>query len=126
MHQCSTLPLSALLRIWHVTLFIDALIVVRYTTEMIKSFTDNRTEEIFEGKQVARFDIRLQKKALRRLRYIDAAEKIADLMVPPSNKLEKKEGDLKDCYAIWVNTQWRIIFKWIDGAAHDVQLVDYH
>ena len=49
-----------------------------------------------------------------------------DLRVPPSNKLEKKEGDLKDFYAIWVNTQWRIIFKWDDGGALDVQLVDYH
>ena len=93
---------------------------------MIRSFADTRTEEIFEGKKFKRLDIRIQKKALRRLRYIDAAESIEDLMVPPSNKLEKKEGDLKDFYAIWVNTQWRIIFKWIDGAAHDVQLVNYH
>lgn len=93
---------------------------------MIRSFADTRTEEIFEGKKFKRLDIRLQKKVLRRLRYIDAAERIEDLMVPPSNKLEKKEGDLKDFYAIWVNMQWRIIFKWIDGAAHDVQLVDYH
>lgn len=93
---------------------------------MIKTFADKRTEQIFNGIRVKKFDTTLQKKALRRLRYIDAAESIEDLRVPPSNKLEKKEGGLKDFYAIWVNTQWRIIFKWDDGEALDVQLVDYH
>jgi len=68
----------------------------------------------------------LQRKALRRLRYIDAAETIDDLRIPPSNKLEKKTGDLKDFYAICVNTQWLIIFLWKDSSAHDVQLIDYH
>lgn len=90
------------------------------------SFADKRTEEIYNGRQVKRIDAQLQRKALRRLRYIDAAERIEDLRVPPSNKLEKKQGDLKDYYAIWVNTQWRIIFRWVDGSAHDVQFIDYH
>jgi proteic killer suppression protein len=93
---------------------------------MIKTFADKRTGQIFNGIRVKKLDAILQKKALRRLRYIDAAENIEDLRIPPSNKLEKKEGDLKDFYAIWVNTQWRIIFKWDDGDAIDVQLVDYH
>lgn len=93
---------------------------------MIKSFGDKRTEHIFEGRYVKRLDNELQRKTLRRLRYIDAAQKIDDLRVPPSNKLEKKVGDLKDYYAIWVNAQWRIIFKWIDGAAENVELIDYH
>ncbi len=93
---------------------------------MVKSFADKRTEQIFNGEKVKRLDAKLQKKVLRRLRYIDAAIRIEDLLVPPSNKLEKKEGDLQELYAIWVNTQWRIIFKWLDNAAHEVQLVDYH
>jgi len=101
-------------------------IVVRYTTCMIRTFSDKRTEQIFEGIVVKRFDISLQKKALRRLRYIDAAEKIDDLRILPSNKLEKKGGDLRAFYAIWVDTQWRIIFRWKNGNADDVQLVDYH
>ncbi len=62
---------------------------------MIVSFADKRTEEIFEGRIIKRLDRTLQTKALRRLRYIDAAERIEDLRVPPSNKLEKKQGDLK-------------------------------
>lgn len=93
---------------------------------MIRNFADKRTADIFEGMKVKKLDHELQIKILRRLRYIDAAEKLSDLRVPPSNKLEKKEGDLKDFYAIWVNTQWRIIFRWVNNEAHDVQLIDYH
>ena len=93
---------------------------------MIKSFADKRTEQIFNGQLVKRMDADLQTKILRRLRYIEAAERIEDLRVPPSNKLEKKEGDLKDHFAIWVNRQWRITFIWVDGYAHDVKLIDYH
>lgn len=93
---------------------------------MIRSFGDKRTEQIFGGHYVKRLDTELQRKALRRLRYINAAGSIEDLRVPPSNRLEKKTGDLKDFYAIWVNSQWRIIFRWVGGAAEDVKLVDYH
>ena len=93
---------------------------------MIKSFGDKRTAHIFDGLYVKRLDMDLQRKTLRRLRYIDAAQKLDDLRVPPSNRLEKKTGDLKDYYAIWVNAQWRIIFHWTDGAAENVQLIDYH
>jgi toxin HigB-1 len=93
---------------------------------MIKSFADKRTRQIYDGQLVKRMDANLQRKVLRRLRYIEASENIEDLRVPPSNRLEKKEGDLQESYAIWVNRQWRIIFKWIDGFAHDVELIDYH
>ncbi len=93
---------------------------------MIRTFGDKRTEQIFDGHYVKRVDRELQRKILRRLRYIDAAQTLDDLRVPPSNKLEKKTGDLKNFYAIWVNSQWRIIFRWVDGAAEDVQIIDYH
>ena len=93
---------------------------------MMGSFANKKTKDIFEGHLVNNIHPELQKMALRRLRYIDAAQRIEDLMVPPSNKLEKKKGDLKEFYAIWVNTQFRIIFRWEDGSAHDVELVDYH
>ena len=93
---------------------------------MIRSFADKKTKDIFAGRLVKNIHPDLQRKALRRLRYIDAAQQIEDLNVPPSNKFEKKKGDLKGFYAIWVNTQFRIIFRWEDGSAHDVELVDYH
>jgi toxin HigB-1 len=47
-------------------------------------------------------------------------------MVPPSNRLEKLKGDLKSCYSIRIDDQWRVIFKWIEGEPHSVQIVDYH
>lgn len=93
---------------------------------MIESFADKITERIFAGERIRNIDIHLQKSALRRLRYLDAAEQLDDLRIPPSNKLEKKEGNLQEFYAIWVNAQWRITFRWQDNAAHDVQLIDYH
>ena len=93
---------------------------------MIETFGDKNTAKIFEGHSVKRLNPELQRKTLRRLRYIDAAQDIADLRVPPSNRLEKKAGDLKYYYAIWVNAQWRIIFRWKNGTAYNVQLVDYH
>lgn len=92
---------------------------------MIHRFGDERTELIFDEIAVKRPSAELQHKAFNRLRYIDQAERIEDLRTPPSNRLERKKGNLKEFYAIWVNTQWRIIFRW-DNGAHDVQLIDYH
>ena len=93
---------------------------------MIRSFADSRTQKIFEGRAIKRLSPELQKKALRRLRYLEAAETLEDLRIAPSNKLEKKTGNLKEFYSIWVNSQLRIIFRWEDGAAYDVQFIDYH
>lgn len=93
---------------------------------MIVNFADKITEQIFSGLVVAKIDLGLQKLALRRLRYIHAASRIEDLMVPPSNRLEKLKGDLKDFYSVRVNNQWRIVFRWQDGKATDVQFIDYH
>ncbi len=80
---------------------------------------------VFDGVPVKKFSSDLQRQAWRRLQYIDSAKKLDELRTPASNKLERKQGNLKDFYAIWVNKQWRIIFRWDDGA-YDVQLVDYH
>lgn len=64
--------------------------------------------------------------AKRKLEAINAASRIEDLMVPPSNRLEKLKGDLKDFHSIRINDQWRVVFKWLDGEPHDVRIVDYH
>ena len=92
----------------------------------IRSFGDKRTERIWQGRRVPRLSNDLYLKAQRRLSYIDAAGSIDALRVPPSERLEKKKGDLKDFYSIRVNAQWRIIFRWVDGQAEDVKFVDYH
>lgn len=63
---------------------------------------------------------------LRKLAHIDAAVRFDDLRIPPGNRLEKLRGDRAGQYSIRVNDQWRICFRWSDGDAHDVELVDYH
>ncbi|MCX6279625.1 MAG: type II toxin-antitoxin system RelE/ParE family toxin, partial [Bacteroidetes bacterium] len=62
----------------------------------------------------------------RKLRMINNSISIIDLRIPPSNRLEKLTGDLKDFYSIRINDQWRIVFKWEDGHALNVEIIDYH
>ena len=57
---------------------------------------------------------------------VDAAEALDDLRVPPGNRLEKLKGDRAGQHSIRINDQWRICFRWKDGNAHDVEIVDYH
>lgn len=93
---------------------------------MIKSFADKITEQLFDGRLIKRMDAGLQRQALRRLRYLDAAVQLEDLRVPPSNRLEALLGDRKGFYSIRVNDQWRLIFRWESGHAMDVEFLDYH
>ncbi len=62
---------------------------------------------------------------LRKLMLLDAAVALDELRVPPGNRLEKLKGDRAGQYGIRVNQQWRVCFRWNDGAAHDVEIVDY-
>ena len=64
--------------------------------------------------------------ALRKLRLLNQARVLGDLMVPPGNRLEALKGDRRGHHSIRINQQWRICFRWQDGAAHDVEIVDYH
>ncbi len=63
---------------------------------------------------------------LRKLVVVDAAEQLEDLRIPPGNRLEKLKGERAGQYSIRINEQWRVCFRWEDGDAHDVQIVDYH
>ena len=92
---------------------------------MIKSFGDRRTERLFADQAVQEFG-GIARRAKRKLEALHAAARIEDLRVPPSNRLEKLKGDLKAFHSIRINEQWRIIFRWVDGHAHDVAIVDYH
>ena len=93
---------------------------------MIQSFADRDTERLFQRHRVRRWAPQLQRRALRKLLILDAAERIDDLRVPPGNQLERLRGDRKGQYSIRVNAQWRICFRWAQGNALDVELVDYH
>ncbi|HEY7299068.1 MAG TPA: type II toxin-antitoxin system RelE/ParE family toxin [Xanthobacteraceae bacterium] len=66
------------------------------------------------------------RRAKRKLESLNAAGRLDDLAIPRSNRLEKLKGDLQEFYSIRINDQWRVIFKWIEGHAYEVQVVDYH
>jgi len=92
---------------------------------MIQSFGDKPTEALFRDEFVRQFQ-GIARPAKRKLEAVNAASRLEDLMVPPSNRLEKLKGNLKDFHSIRINDQWRVIFKWIDGEPHGVGIVDYH
>ena len=92
---------------------------------MIRSFGDKRTEALFHDEIVGAFQ-GIARQAKRKLEALHAASRLEDLRVPPSNRLEKLRGDLKEFHSIRVNDQWRVIFRWRSGEPHDVRIVDYH
>ncbi len=92
---------------------------------MIKSFGDKQTEALCGDRFVREFQ-GVARSAKRKLEMLNAASRLDDLLVPPSNRLEKLQGSLSEFYSIRINDQWRITFKWIDGHAHAVRLTDYH
>ncbi len=92
---------------------------------MIRSFGDKQTEGLLHDERVRQF-AGVARRAKRKLEAINAASWLDDLSIPPSNRLEKLKGELKEFYSIRINDQLRVIFKWIDGEPHDVRIVDYH
>ena len=96
---------------------------------MIETFARQLAQDIFDGtnSRYARIlPISLHKKAQRLLDQINAATQIETLRVPPSNKLAKLSGDLKDYWRIKIDKQWAIIFMWAEGQAFNVDIIDYH
>jgi len=93
---------------------------------MIQSYHCRETERIFNRQFSRKFPKEIQRTALRKLLILDAAESLSDLKIPPSNRLEKLLGDRKEQYSIRINERWRICFRWVDGDAHDVEILDYH
>ena len=92
---------------------------------MIKSFRSDDTEALFNDRLVARFRA-IERPARRKLLYLSQARTLRDLLVPPGNKLEALKGNRKGQHSIRVNDQWRICFRWVEGHAYDVEIVDYH
>ena len=93
---------------------------------MLTSFGNKNTQKIWEGERVKGLPTEVQEIARRKLRMLNNSQSLTDLMIPPSNRLEKLKGTLKNFYSIRVNDQWRIIFKWNNGNADEVELIDYH
>jgi len=93
---------------------------------MLISFGSKETEKIWIGVHVSKWPLEIQSIGRRKLRMINNSQNIQDLTIPPSNRLEKLKGQFKDYYSIRINDQWRIIFRWDNGNASDVEIIDYH
>lgn len=93
---------------------------------MIKGFKCDQTELIWQGLVSRRLPQTIQAIARRKLRMLNNAVDLADLRIPPANRLEALRGNRKGQHSIRINDQWRICFRWHHGNAHDVEIVDYH
>ena len=91
---------------------------------MLQSFANEVTEQIWKGVPVRRIPADLQRQALKRLGYLNAAQKLEDLFQPPSNHFHALKGSGR--YAIRVNLQWRITFTWTEAGPAEVLFEDYH
>ncbi len=92
---------------------------------MIKSFKDKETEDLFNDLAVSRFKS-FERPARRKLLYLHRARTLKDLAVPPGNHLEALKGNRQGQHSIRINERWRLSFRWEDGSAFDVEIVDYH
>lgn len=93
---------------------------------MIRSFADKEAEKIWRGSASRRLPAVIQQVARRKLRMLNSAVTLDDLRIPPANRLEALKGNRKGQHSIRINDQWRVCFRWRDGDAHDVEIVDYH
>lgn len=93
---------------------------------MIASFRDKETATIWDGRHSRRLPGDIQVVAFRKLRLLNAAQRLSDLRVPPANRLEALKGERSGQHSIRINDQWRICFIWREGHAHEVEIVDYH
>ena len=93
---------------------------------MIRDFADKDTEKIWDGTISRRLPHDIQAVARRKLRMLNNARQLDDLRIPPANRLEALKGDRRGQHSIRINDQWRICFRWNDGDASQVEIVDYH
>jgi toxin HigB-1 len=93
---------------------------------VIRSFRDRDTERLFHREAVPKWASALQRIGLRKLLMLDAATRLEDLRIPPANRLEKLRGRRAGQHSIRINDQWRVCFRWSEGDAYDVEIVDYH
>lgn len=104
----------------------DRINAARYYLLMIRSFADKEAEKLFNRQFSRKLPPEIQHTARLKLEILDAAERLDDLRVPPSNRLEKLSGDRTGQSSIRINKQWRICFVWRDNGPCEVEIVDYH
>ena len=105
---------------------LDVINAAHYYNTVIRSFKDPEAERIFKRERSRKLPQNIHRPALKKLLVLDAADALADLRIPPGNRLEKLSGDRKGQHSIRINDQWRICFHWKNGDALDVEIADYH
>ena len=105
---------------------LDVINASRYYSAVIRSFKDPEAELIFKRERSRKLPQNILRPALKKLLVLDAADALADLRIPPGNRLEKLSGDRKGQHSIRINDQWRICFRWKNGDALNVEIADYH
>jgi proteic killer suppression protein len=93
---------------------------------MIRSFADTEAQRFYTTGKSRRYPATIQKRAMMRLTQLDAATRLDDLRLPPSNRLEALKHDRRGQWSIRVNSQWRVCFRFENGDMLDVEIVDYH
>jgi toxin HigB-1 len=93
---------------------------------MITSFANKETEAIWSGTRSRKLPVEIQQRALAKLAVLNRAKTLEDLRNPPSNRLHALAGDREGQHSLSINMQWRLCFVWLDGNAHNVEIVDYH
>ena len=93
---------------------------------MIRSFACDATARLFLLEKVRAFPPDIQRTALRKLTQLHAVTEVAQLRIPPGNRLEALKGNRKGQYSIRINDPWRVCFRWETDGPHDVEIVDYH
>ena len=96
---------------------------------MIKNFTGKAAQDIYDGmnsRYARELPRELHAKAQRLLDQLNAVIKVDTLRTPPGNRLEMLKGDLENFWSLRINEQWRIIFRWEESDAVDVDIIDYH
>lgn len=93
---------------------------------MIRSFADSETERFYTTGRSRRLPTDILRRAAMRLTQLNAATRIEDLRMPPSNRLEALKGDRIGQWSVRINDQWRVCFRFDGGDAFDVEVVDYH
>ena len=97
--------------------------------DVIKSIKDKTTQDLYDGvnsKAARKIPMSLHQRARDLLDVIHAATSLGDLRIPPSNRLHQLKDDLIGFWSVSINDQYRIIFRWIEGNAEDVEITDYH
>jgi len=93
---------------------------------VIKTFADRHTQDVYVTGRSRRLPPDITRRARRKLEYVDIASRLEDLRTPPGNKLHRLGQDREGQHAIWINDQWRVCFRFVDGDAFEVEITDYH